>query len=121
MGDNARDDRYAYLVVVRTGNIKTAGTTSNVVMKLNGSISESRVRRELFIMSLSVGLSYYFNPSSIKSLIIIVKSVPIFQQYGVSTVMVLGNQNSLIPIKIILFYRFMSFGQSDLLIAFVYF
>lgn len=41
MGDNLKDDKYGYLIIVRTGAIRNSETTSNVMMKIKGTLAET--------------------------------------------------------------------------------
>lgn len=43
LADNSLNDRYAYLLIVRTENFHHAGTTSNVVIRLKGDKGVSEV------------------------------------------------------------------------------
>lgn len=43
VADNMRKDLYAYLLVVKTMKKKSAGTTSNICVKISGSKTDSKV------------------------------------------------------------------------------
>lgn len=42
LADNLIKDRYAYLIIIRTGKQKFSGTTSNVFLKLTGTEAETK-------------------------------------------------------------------------------
>lgn len=43
MADNLLRDRYAYLLIVRTGKYRSSGTTSNVILKVTGVLAETEL------------------------------------------------------------------------------